>query len=156
MLKFNVLTKLALAQILSKEWTERDPNPCRNGLSNRPVRFLPNLSLLSLTHISSFSVCVIVEEKEPTMSETHVMKCPKCGGQMKAGSIPGDFRIRKYGDMYGDRANVFYCVNCGFIELYKEPSVKESWRMRVRPAEPEAQQPEKEELGRKPDKRLVR
>jgi len=111
------------------------------------------------------SPVVHLGKKELAMSEIDVVKCPKCGGQMNSGSVAGNFRILKAGDLYGDRARVFFCRNCGFVELYKEPSVKEPWRLRVRPAEPEPQQaptreeprqPEKEEPGRKPVKRLVR
>lgn len=97
------------------------------------------------------------------MGEREVMKCPKCGGEMKSGSVARDFRILKEGDLYGDGARVFYCSDCGFVEFYKEPSTKESRRWRVRPAESEQaptseepQQPEKEENERKPVKRLVR
>jgi len=84
---------------------------------------------------------------------------------MKSGTTSGDFRILKQGDLMGDRANAFYCQDCGFVELYKEPSTKERRRMPVPPAEPESQltptkkepqQPEGEEPIRKPEKRLVR
>jgi len=83
---------------------------------------------------------------------------------MKSGTTSGDFRILKQGDLMGDRANAFYCQDCGFVELYKEPSTKEPRRMHVRSAEQELrqtpkeepQQPEGEELIRKPEKRLVR
>jgi len=98
------------------------------------------------------------------MAKSDAYKCPKCGGEMKFGTTSGQFRILKPGDMMGDRTNVFYCQNCGFIELYKEPSTKEPRRMHPRSAEPELrqtpkeepQQPEREELIRKPEKRLVR
>jgi len=83
---------------------------------------------------------------------------------MRSGTTSGDFRVLKQGDLVGDRANALYCSDCGFVELYKEPSTKEPRRMQVRPAEPELQQtpkeelqqPEGEELRRKPQKRLVR
>lgn len=97
------------------------------------------------------------------MSVAQARKCPKCGGEMKLGTVVGEFRILKEGDMYGDRAQVSYCRECGFVELYKEPSTKESWRWQTRPAEPEqvpsreeVQKPEREEPERKPAKRLVR
>ena len=97
------------------------------------------------------------------MGEREVMKCPKCRGEMRSGSVAGNFRILKEGDLYGDMARVFYCGVCGFVELYKEPSTKESGRWRARsteseqaPTSEEPQQPEKEETERKPVKRLVR
>ena len=97
------------------------------------------------------------------MGGGEVMKCPKCRGEMRSGSVAGNFRILKEGDLYGDMARVFYCRDCGFIELYKERSTKEALRSRAHPAESEQastseepQQPEKEETERKPVKRLVR
>jgi len=98
------------------------------------------------------------------MTTSHAYKCPKCGGEMKFGTTSGDFRILKQGDLMGDRADAFYCQNCGFVELYKEPSTKEPRRMQPRPAESELQQtpkkeppqPEGEEPVRKPEKRLIR
>ncbi len=81
---------------------------------------------------------------------------------MKPGSVHGEFRILKEGDIYGDRALAFYCKDCGFVELYKEPSTKEFWRGRSRtpeleqaPARAEPQKPQ-EEVDRKVTKRLVR
>lgn len=97
------------------------------------------------------------------MNESRVMKCAKCGGEMKSGSVHGDFRILKDGDLMGDRAHVFYCRDCGFVELYKEPSTKESWRWRARapeleqpPTSEEPQKPQEEGPKRRTDKRLVR
>jgi YgiT-type zinc finger domain-containing protein len=63
------------------------------------------------------------------MSENEVNKCPKCGGEMIAGTVTRDVRIAKQGDIIGDNINAFYCRNCGFIELYKQPSTKEPWRL---------------------------
>jgi len=57
------------------------------------------------------------------MSE--VKKCPKCGGEMVSGeALVGwgywGFRLKKTGDMVGDKIVAFYCKNCGYIEFYKE------------------------------------
>ena len=58
------------------------------------------------------------------MSESEVMKCPKCGGEMKKGrGLAGGYgtiRCVKIGDLRGDMTFAFYCKNCGYIELYKE------------------------------------
>lgn len=84
---------------------------------------------------------------------------------MESGSVHGDFRILKQGDLYGDRALVSYCRDCGFVELYKEASSKESWRWRAPAPAPELEQsptseelkkPGEEEPKRRADKRLVR
>jgi predicted nucleic-acid-binding Zn-ribbon protein len=59
-------------------------------------------------------------------------KCPKCGGEMKRGSLVsyGKVRVLKEGDLQGDGIQTYYCRNCGFVELYKEPSSKEPWRFK--------------------------
>jgi len=94
------------------------------------------------------------------MSE--VEKCPKCGGEMKSGGIStqGGFRILKQGDLQGDKVSTFYCRDCGFVELYKEPSTKEPWRWQKEqqvPSTKEPQQPEKKQpFPETPKKRLVR
>lgn len=107
----------------------------------------------------------VLGEGGTIMAKSDAYKCPKCRGEMKSGTTAGDFRILKQGDLMGDRANVLYCQDCGFVELYKEPSTKERRGMLVRPAEPESQQTptkkepqqlEREEPARKPEKRLVR
>jgi YgiT-type zinc finger domain-containing protein len=96
------------------------------------------------------------------MSQKQVGKCPKCGGEMKAGRPSQDFRILKEGDLMGDGVEAFYCQDCGFIELYKEPSTKEPKRWPKPLPEPEQpQQPAYVEEPRKPrdrevDKRLIR
>jgi len=110
------------------------------------------------------SVClhINVEKKVQTTTAGEVNKCPKCGGEMKSGMTSGYFRILKQGDLTGDRANALYCSNCGFVELYKEPSTKEPRRWRTPPpleqAPPseEPQKPQEEEPKRRTDKRLVR
>lgn len=68
------------------------------------------------------------EQSENHSTEDEFMRCPKCSGEMKTGGVHGDFRILKQDDMYGDKMYVFYCRDCGFVELYKEPSSKEPWR----------------------------
>ena len=111
------------------------------------------------------SVClhIKVERKMQTVKAREPNKCPKCGGEMKSGTTSGDFRILKQGDMVGDRANALYCSDCGFVELYKEPSTREPRRWSTPPAS--AQIPPREELQeaeeeeeskRRTDKRLVR
>lgn len=97
------------------------------------------------------------------MKGEEVGKCPKCGGEMKSGTTSGDFRVLKRGDLVGDRANALYCSDCGFVELYKEPSTKEPKRWRMRPPEleqvprsEELQKPREEEPQRRPAKKLVR
>jgi len=93
------------------------------------------------------------------MSEREVRKC-KCGGEMIAGTVTRDVRIAKQGDLIGDNINAFYCRNCGFIELYKQPSSKEPWRLpkqqETLPEEP--QQPTEKTLPQTetPRKKLVR
>lgn len=67
-------------------------------------------------------------------------KCPKCSGQMMHGEVTREVRILKRGDFFGDKVHAFYCRDCGFIELYKEPSTKEPWRMQK---QQEARQEEK-------------
>ena len=96
------------------------------------------------------------------MSEEQFEKCPKCGGEMKLGKPSGDFRILKSGDLVGDNIEAFYCEECGFIELYKEPSTKEPRRWPGPLTEEEqAPEPATAEEPRKPrdreiDKRLIR
>jgi predicted nucleic-acid-binding Zn-ribbon protein len=96
------------------------------------------------------------------MRRKQVGKCPKCGGEMKTGRPSQDFRILKEGDLVGDRAEAFYCQDCGFVELYKEPSTKEPRRWPKPPSEQEQpQQPVSTEKPQRPrekeaDKRLIR
>ncbi len=85
---------------------------------------------------------------------------------MTGGVISGNLRIVKQGDLMGDRMNVYYCMDCGFIELYKEASTKEPrrWRTQTAPAqEPAVEKPQKpkeseqeEEPKPRTEKRLVR
>jgi predicted nucleic-acid-binding Zn-ribbon protein len=90
-------------------------------------------------------------------------RCPKCGGAMTPGTISGNLRILKQGDLVGDRANVLYCQDCGFVELYKEPSTKETRRWHVTPPEvspdetrKKPKEPREDERRSKTEKRLVR
>jgi hypothetical protein len=85
---------------------------------------------------------------------------------MASGIISGNLRIVKQGDLLGDRMIVFFCMNCGFIELYKEASTKEPrrWRTQTAPTqEPTSEKPQKpkepqqeEEPKPRTEKRLVR
>jgi hypothetical protein len=81
---------------------------------------------------------------------------------MKSGTTSGDFRILKQGDMVGDRANALYCSDCGFVEIYKDPSTREPRRWRAPPASEQApkseepQKPKEEEPERRTVKKLVR
>jgi len=95
------------------------------------------------------------------LSENHSIerqfeKCPKCGGEMHSGSVSTSFRILKPGDLQGDKVYTYYCKDCGFIELYKEPSTKEPWRWQKRLSTKEPQQPKKEQPSVETKKRLVR
>jgi predicted nucleic-acid-binding Zn-ribbon protein len=96
------------------------------------------------------------------MTRQQAAKCPKCGGEMKPGRLSTNFRILKPNDWYGDPAVVLYCENCGFVELYKEPSAKEPRKeTETLPEQEQPQQPVSEEEPQKPrdrerDKRLIR
>jgi len=98
------------------------------------------------------------EPSENHSIERQFEKCPKCGGEMKSGDVHAELRIRKQGDMYGDKIYALYCRDCGFIELYKEPSAKEPWRWpeEQAPLTAEPQHPEKEQPSPETKKRLVR
>jgi len=99
------------------------------------------------------------EQSENNSSESQAEICPKCGGEMKSGSVTASFRVLKPGDLQGDKLYAFYCRDCGFIELYKEPSTKEPWRWtkeQQAPLTKEPQQPEKEPPSPETRKRLVR
>jgi len=67
---------------------------------------------------------------------------------MESGSVGGNMRILKPGDLMGDRAYVYYCVNCGYVELYKERSSREPQRWRV--PSPELEQAAPSEKPQKP------
>jgi hypothetical protein len=68
--------------------------------------------------------------------------------------------------LQGDLAQALYCQDCGFVELYKEPSTKEPRRL-VKPlseqerfeqsaSAEEPQKPQEKETKREIDKRLIR
>lgn len=100
------------------------------------------------------------------MKEGEANRCPKCKGEMTSGIISGNLRIVKQGDLLGDKMNVFYCMNCGFIELYKEASTKEPKRWRTPQTAPaqeltgekpqKPKEPQEEEPKPRTEKRLVR
>jgi YgiT-type zinc finger domain-containing protein len=86
-------------------------------------------------------------------------KCPKCNGEMVPGEVTHEVRVLKQGDLVGDEVCAFFCRECGFIELYKEPSTKEPWRWpkQEETATQEPQQPKEETSSPEtPRKRLVR
>lgn len=61
------------------------------------------------------------------MSE--VKKCPKCGGEMERGTLDvllGMHIVSKRGSKIraGDKVSPYYCMNCGYVELYKEMKEK--------------------------------
>jgi predicted nucleic-acid-binding Zn-ribbon protein len=54
------------------------------------------------------------------MNETK--KCPKCGSEMEKGKRLISFTeisLAKEGDYVGDRIDVYCCIDCGYMELYK-------------------------------------
>jgi predicted RNA-binding Zn-ribbon protein involved in translation (DUF1610 family) len=93
-------------------------------------------------------------------------KCPKCGGEMKLGRPSHDFHILKEGDLVGDSVGALYCQDCGYVELYKDPSTREPQRWsrqlseQEQPQQPasaeEPQKPKEKETKREIDKRLIR
>jgi len=53
---------------------------------------------------------------------SEVKKCPKCDGEMlKDRRLVSytEISLAKENQYVGDSINVFYCKNCGYIELYK-------------------------------------
>ncbi|MGD0978890.1 MAG: hypothetical protein ABR962_07080 [Candidatus Bathyarchaeia archaeon] len=49
--------------------------------------------------------------------------CPKCGGEMVNDRQLGSYTeitLKKGEQFIGDPVKAFYCVKCGYIELYKE------------------------------------
>lgn len=58
------------------------------------------------------------------MGESEVKRCPKCGGEMEEGErFLFPFVIAA--EELGDKTILFFCKNCGYIELYKEMKKKE-------------------------------
>ncbi len=67
------------------------------------------------------------------MSEKEVKKCPKCGEEMRKGILRGGFYSPKIFFEQSPpstwwpktkKMNAFCCLNCGYIELYKEVKEK--------------------------------
>jgi len=52
------------------------------------------------------------------MSEDEVKKCPKCGGEMEEGEH-FIFPFYLFAESTGDETVLYFCKNCGYIELYK-------------------------------------
>lgn len=105
----------------------------------------------------------MTEKEKKLMAVGRSGKCPKCGGAMASGTVSGNLRILKQGDLVGDRADVLYCRDCGFVELYKEPSTRETRRWHV--ASPELEEavpsetpkePREDERRTRAEKKLIR
>jgi len=91
--------------------------------------------------------------KEARTLESGESGCPKCGGEMLAGSASSSFRILKDGDLTGDYVLILYCRECGYVEFYKEPSTKEPWRLQKGNPKEEGPKPEQvQSEGEIPDK----
>jgi predicted nucleic-acid-binding Zn-ribbon protein len=65
------------------------------------------------------------------MNENKAKKCPKCGSPLEEGSLSHggktllpSFTVLKKGDLLGDVIALFYCPDCGYIELYNEKIMK--------------------------------
>ncbi|MDH5451457.1 MAG: hypothetical protein OEX77_11300 [Candidatus Bathyarchaeota archaeon] len=57
------------------------------------------------------------------MSRSEAKKCPKCDGEMKKGFrlvAYTEITVAKENQPVGDYIDVSVCMNCGYIELYKE------------------------------------
>jgi predicted nucleic-acid-binding Zn-ribbon protein len=55
------------------------------------------------------------------LSESEVKKCPKCGGEMEEGFLPGAPRWKCGKPLFGIggyRLIGYRCKNCGFVEFY--------------------------------------
>jgi predicted nucleic-acid-binding Zn-ribbon protein len=49
--------------------------------------------------------------------------CLKCGGEMASDKNLGSYTelmLRNKDQYVGDRIQTFYCIKCGYIELYRE------------------------------------
>jgi len=67
------------------------------------------------------------------MTEEEVKKCPKCGGEMeRAESLYTSLFLidskavvlETKESRWGEKIIPFFCKNCGYMELYKEPKEK--------------------------------
>lgn len=50
-------------------------------------------------------------------------KCPKCGANMCGDRHLGSYvelMLKREEEYIGDRISTFYCISCGYIELYRE------------------------------------
>jgi predicted nucleic-acid-binding Zn-ribbon protein len=56
--------------------------------------------------------------------EEETRACPKCGSTMRSDkhlqSLGSETELVSMNGFLGDRVKVFYCVKCGYIELYRE------------------------------------
>lgn len=50
--------------------------------------------------------------------------CPKCGSNMQGDkhlqSLGSETELVERNGFLGDKVKVFYCLQCGYIELYRE------------------------------------
>ena len=59
---------------------------------------------------------------DDALANTQEKKCPKCNGRMEKGKRLISFTeisLAKEGDYVGDRVDVYCCVECGYVELYR-------------------------------------
>jgi predicted nucleic-acid-binding Zn-ribbon protein len=58
------------------------------------------------------------------MSESEVKKCPKCGGNLEIGYLPGAFSWSAGRSLWSIRRSsrifAYRCENCGYVEFYAE------------------------------------
>jgi predicted nucleic-acid-binding Zn-ribbon protein len=58
---------------------------------------------------------------------SEIKKCPKCSGEMAGDKRLGSYTeitLKKEDQFIGDTILTFYCVNCGYMELYREEKKK--------------------------------
>jgi predicted nucleic-acid-binding Zn-ribbon protein len=63
------------------------------------------------------------------MTLTPSKKCPKCSSEMLQDRSIGTYTeitLKKEGEFLGERIRVFYCLSCGFIELYRNGEQEQS------------------------------
>ena len=62
------------------------------------------------------------------MSENEVKECPKCGGNMEIGYLPGAFSWSAGASLWSIkkplRIFAYRCENCGYVEFYTEKKEK--------------------------------
>jgi len=58
------------------------------------------------------------------MSEREIKSCPKCGGDMEIGYLPGAFSWSADKSLWSikkpSRIFAYRCENCGYVEFYTE------------------------------------